>query len=80
MFVWAVLGGSSRHDGTPNDLVLEAEIFHERSYQRSRRLRSFDRNPNYTRMHHAEGTGSAQRHINDPAPDEWPTVINAAAY
>jgi len=27
MFVWAVLGGSSRHYGTTNGLVFEADIF-----------------------------------------------------
>jgi hypothetical protein len=42
--------------------------------------RLFDRNPNYARLHHAERSGSAQRYINDTAPNERPSIIYATAY
>jgi hypothetical protein len=43
-------------------------------------LQLFDRNANYVSLHHAKRTGSAQRHINYPAFDERPAIIDPAAY
>lgn len=40
----------------------------------------FDRNSDYPGMHHAERSGSAQRYIDHPSPNEWPTIIDATAY
>ena len=36
--------------------------------------------PDHAGFHHAECTRRARRHIDDPAPDEWPAIIDAALY
>jgi hypothetical protein len=42
--------------------------------------RLFDRNADHAGSRHAERTRRAQRHIDNPAPDEWSAIIDAALY
>ena len=42
--------------------------------------RSSDRNADHTGFHHAERTRRTDRHIDDPAPDEWSAIIDAALH
>jgi hypothetical protein len=55
--------------GAPED-----EIGHSDTY------RLLDRDTGDAGSHHAEGTRSAQRYIDNPAPNEWSAIIDAALY
>jgi len=39
-----------------------------------------DGDTNDTGSHHTERTCRTRRHIDDPAPNEWPAIIDAALY
>ena len=42
--------------------------------------RLLDRNADHAGSHHAERTRCADRYIDNPAPDEWSAIIDAALY
>ena len=50
------------------------------SFESFCKLRLLDRNADHAGSHHAERTCRANRHIDNPAPNEWSAIIDAALY